>query len=345
VTDALRELFAAPWAAAALPAVPLLVWWLARRERRRAQRLARVAGARVARLAAEVDARRRRAQRLAFGAGLACLVLACMQPRWGAVVDETIEPGVDVIVCLDVSRSMLARDVAPSRLLRAQSEIEALAARARGDRFGLVAFAGEARLVVPLTRDAETFAQLARATDPVAVRIGGTDLGQAIDVAVAALAAGRGRGEGDALDGAIVLLTDGEDFGGGGRAAAQRAAERGVRVHCVGFGSALGSKITVDGADGREEFLRARGGDEVVSALDARGLRAIAAAGGGVFADAGERADALVAVHEGRVVPQARAAVRRAAGEQKRNRHRVPLALALALLLCELALSDRRRAR
>jgi Ca-activated chloride channel family protein len=346
VIDLLRSAFAEPAAAGALPLVAALAWWLARRDRASQVRLAAVAGARAPFLAAEVGRRRRLLRRRLFGVAIALAVVSCMQPLWGARPREVEEPGIDLVVCLDVSRSMLARDLAPSRLERAHSAIAALARQTRGDRLGLVAFAGEARLVVPLTRDAESFAQIAAATDALSVALGGTDLGQGLDVALAALAAGQGLPADAQVTGAILLLTDGEDLHGRAREAALRCRDRGARVHCAALGSTLGSKIAVAGPDGREQFLRSRTGEEVVSAADAASLRAVAAATGGGFVDAGAHDDPLGKLYREHVVPHARTTLRLDhAAPQKENRYRVPLALALLLLLVEVAIADRRRHR
>jgi len=266
----------------------------------------------------------RPALRRACGA-LACfaVVLALAGPRWGAPAAPVTPQRLDLLVCLDVSRSMLARDVAPSRLQLARSMLVQLAARARGDRLGLVAFAGEARLCVPLTTDGASFAQLVAATDELSVARGGTDLGRALDTALAALVGRSG--------GTVLLLTDGEDHGGAGIAAAQRCASSGVTVHCVGFGSERGGKIPLAGAGG-ETFLRDAAGRDVVTALDRASLAAIAAAGGGEYVDAssaGERA--LVDLYERAILPAARGRAEAGGELVPAERFQWPLALALVL--------------
>ena len=210
-------------------------------------------------------------------------VVAALQPLWGEGTASSSARGADVVVCLDVSRSMLARDVPPSRLAAAKREIRALARTRAGDRLALVLFAGEARLAAPLTSDVESFCEIVDLADPLSVGRGGTDLGAALEAALAAL-------EGAAGDhAAVILVTDGEDLGGRGLRAAEACKARNVAVHCVGFGSAGGAKIPVAG-DGGTTFLRDRGGAEVVSALDPDGLRRIAeATGGEAVVDAGAR--------------------------------------------------------
>ncbi|HEX5135686.1 MAG TPA: VWA domain-containing protein [Planctomycetota bacterium] len=246
-------------------------------------------------------------RRLAYVvAGLLLALVAVLGPAWGAAKSDV--RGADVVVCLDVSRSMLARDVDPNRLARAKEDIKALAAGAKGDRLGLVVFAGEARAMVPLTEDMRSFAELLDLADPTSVKRGGTDLGAALETALDVL---NGR------PGTVILFTDGEDLGGRGLAAARLLAERGARVHCVGLGTELGSKIATDGG-----FVRDRSGGDVVSSLDVKGLRAIAEATGGTFGGA----------------PPALTVARRASESDRReNRYQWPLGAAVLLWLWDLA--------
>jgi Ca-activated chloride channel family protein len=216
-------------------------------------------------------------------AALGLLGLAWLEPLLGEERVTVERRGLDLVFCLDVSRSMLARDVEPDRLERARIDVGSVLPRLKGgDRAALVAFAGEAKVVAPLTHDLDSFRWLLRQADPDVVRRGGTDLGAAVRAALALIA------DDVARTSVIVLLTDGEDLGGAGRQAAQEAAARGVLVHAVGYGSTRGSKIPLQ-EDGREKFLASGQGDEVVSVMDADGLRALAAATGGEFL----RADAV----------------------------------------------------
>src|SRR5262245_11812842 len=178
---------------------------------------------------------------------------------------------------------MLAADMEPTRLQRARQDIAAVLGELQhGDRAGLVVFAGEARIWVPLTHDLESFGKLLDEVDTTLVPKGGTDLAAALrrakDLAVPDAAATT----------VVVLLTDGEDLGGSGLQAAHELAAAGITVHALGYGNRLGSKITVE-EQGKETFLRDRQGQEVVSRLDADGLRAIAESAHGEFV----RADAM----------------------------------------------------
>lgn len=303
--------------------------------RRRLQLGALVAGERVGVLCAEVAPGARRLRRLAAVAAAGLAALAALQPL-GAGPRAVEQRGIDVLIALDVSRSMLARDVAPCRLDRARAEIAELAARARGERLGLLVFAGEARLLVPLTLDGQALTELLPEADPLAVERGGTDLGAALERALSALPSGAGEAA------AVLLLTDGEDHGGRGLLAAERAAELGVTVHCVGFGSPRGSKIPLAGEAG-ERFLADGSGAEVISAMDPAALRRIAEATGGEFVD-GAEPGVLVELYEDELRSMARKAFDRSSVDERVNRFQWPLLAALLFLLLELAWSERRGA-
>ncbi|MBK8976103.1 MAG: VWA domain-containing protein [Planctomycetes bacterium] len=325
------------WLAAAV-ALPLAAWLLLRAGDRRAVRLlTTLAGHRAAELGDELLARRRRTARIAFAGGLLLALGAIAEPVWGVRARQVEQRGIDLVVCLDVSRSMLARDVRPDRLRRAHAEIRALAERTRGDRLALVVFAGEARLRVPLTRDVATFADLVEQQDPLAVERGGTDLGAALDVALQAFGTDGGTHR------TIVLVTDGEDRDGAALPVAERCAQAGVVVHCVGMGTAIGSKIVVQDAAGNETFLRDRDGNEVVSALDSTSLRRIARATGGAFVDGAAGTASLVRLFEQRIVPLASRPKTLAEGAERAPRYQWLLAAAMLAWLAELLAVERRR--
>jgi Ca-activated chloride channel family protein len=316
------------------PLVGLALWAL---DRGRARRLVRAVGPRAAALAADLSRGRRRLQRVLFASALLLALLAMLQPVWGDATRDVEQRGVDILVCLDVSRSMLARDVAPSRLERARREISALAERATGDRLGLVVFAGQARLAVPLTRDRDSFRELTELADPLSVERGGSDLGAALETALEALKGKTGEHE------ALVLLTDGEDLEARGLRAAQACRERDVAVHCIGFGSTLGAKIPVPSREGGETFLRDRAGVDVVSTMDATTLRRIADVTGGDFVDAHARPSPLRELYERRILPMARKAFERDERRAKENRFQWPLLAAFLLWILVSCLGDRRR--
>jgi Ca-activated chloride channel family protein len=228
---------------------------------------------------------------------LLALGLVCwLDPRYGEEPELLERRGVDLLFCLDTSRSMLARDVEPDRLARAVRDIRAVLPRlVGGDRVGLVVFAGQARLWVPLTHDLDSFRALLDEVDTDSVPKGGTDL------AAALRRCGELAEPDHAATTVVLLLTDGEDLAGAGREAARELAEQSIVVHTVGYGSALGSKITFATA-GKEEFLRDASGNEVVTRMDPESLRALAAATGGEFLRADAFALPLLELHEQRIV-------------------------------------------
>jgi Ca-activated chloride channel family protein len=266
------------------------------------------------------------------------LAFVCwLDPRWGAEQVVVERRGLDLLFCLDTSRSMLARDLEPDRLARAKRDIRAVLPRLQGgDRVGLVAFAGQARLWIPLTHDLDSFEALLDEVDTDLIRVGGTDLAAALRRCLECA-------DGDhAATTAILLLTDGEDHSGAGREAAAEAAAKSILVHAVGYGSALGSKITI--ADGAaEEFLRNERGDEVVSRMDPESLRALAAATGGEFLRADAVALPLVELHDKRLAPMQKRAYDAGKETGKQARYQWVLLPLLLLLLWDIVTAGGRR--
>lgn len=318
-----------------LLAAPILGLLLVFARRRHAAETRRALGPRAEALIS--GPRPRRTAPWIFAAAVFMAGLAVLQPVWGPATVAVESKGVDLVVCLDVSRSMLARDVHPSRLVRARDEIRALTERAGGNRIGLVLFAGDARLAVPLTRDMTSLSTLVGLANPLSVNRGGTNLGAALTTALAALQGATGEHE------AIFLLSDGEDLEGAGFTAAQTAAESNIVVHCIGFGSPKGGKIPVRDSRGTESFLRDRQGAEVISTMDATGLKRIATATGGRFLDAHSHSNALLELYESRVVPMARAVQQQREKHERENRYQWPLSIALLFFVVDLAGSGRKR--
>ena len=318
-----------PWLFAA-PAAGLLFWWL---ERRRAAAHAATLGPRAALLSSNGGA----SNRIAFAAAATLFTaVALLQPAWGEGSRTVEERGVDLVVCLDVSRSMLARDDRPDRLSRAKREIAELAERAEGDRIALVLFAGEARLAVPLTRDRESLAIMAGLATPLSVERGGSDLRAALLASLRALEGATGEHE------AIVLVTDGEDHEQSGLRAARACANRGITVHTVGMGSRLGAKIPLE-SEGGEAYLRDAGGADVVTAMDPEGLRQIAEATGGAFVAAEDVSQPLVELYDDQIAPMARKAFESREKKERANRYQWPLLAAFIFWLVDLGRCVRRR--
>jgi Ca-activated chloride channel homolog len=207
------------------------------------------------------------------------LVLALARPQFGQRLAVLSREGVDVIVAVDTSSSMLAEDLRPNRLEVAKRAVVRLSERLRGDRLGIVVFAGSAFVQCPLTVDAKAARLMIEAIGPETVPDPGTSLVDAIDRATTAFASPEKRYK------ALVLFTDGEETAGADPlAAARRAAEAGVRIFTVGLGAARGEPIPVRNPDGRVVgYKRDKSGEVVVSRLDEKTLKEIARIGNGTY--------------------------------------------------------------
>lgn len=270
--------FGAPALLAGLAAAPLalaLGWLLWRRRRLHLLALRELGGGAVA----PADARRGAGwAALALAAVLALLALAAARPQFGADESALEQPPLGVVIALDVSQSMSAADLRPSRFEAAVAEVRRLVGAQRTARFGLVIFAGEPFVRFPLTLDhASALAVLAALQAGESLVPPGSNIAAAIGASLDLL-----RRSG-AAGGAIVVLSDGETHAGDGAAAARAAAEAGVRVFAAGVGSALGARVPAARGGVGENRIDARTGREVISRLEEGALRAIAAAGGGRY--------------------------------------------------------------
>lgn len=214
---------------------------------------------------------------------LAALVIALMRPQWGSTVQVQTRVDSQIMVCLDVSRSMLAEDVVPNRLERAKAEIDSLLSNMQdGQQVGLMAFAGKASVLCPLTTDFGFLRLILAEANPGTVGLGGTHIGEAISKAVDGF-----REVGD-VNRLILLITDGEDHDSFPLDAAKQAREKGVRIVSIGFGDELGSKIEIsDPQTGARSYIEDREGRPVISRLDGETLRQIALETEGAYIPAG----------------------------------------------------------
>ncbi len=241
----------------------------------------------------------RRSLRLVFVAltGLGCVV-ALMRPQVTRTEMHYAKKGsADIFVVLDVSKSMLAADVAPNRLERAKAEVRDMLPALEMHRVGLIAFAGRAAILAPLTTDHAFFRLALESADPRSVSLGGTRIGDAIRKALDAFGETGGAR-------AILLITDGEDQGSSPLDAAHAARSAGVPIVAVGFGSEEGSQLQVpDAQSGALTTVVDHRGVAVVSRMDGELLREIAMATKGVFIPAGTGVLDLEGILETYVLP------------------------------------------
>ncbi len=258
------------------------------------------------------------------------LIVAAARPRFGVFFEEVTGRGVDLFVLLDVSRSMLAEDVAPNRLERAKSDIRDLLQKLVGDRAGLIVFAGAPVVQVPLTTDHGFFRMVLEDIDPNSAPRGGSLIGDAIRKALEAMPEQRGR------DQVIVLITDGEDHDSFPTEAAKLAAERNVRIISVGLGdTGEGARIPRQDQQGSRSFLRHEG-QEVWSKMDERLLKEIALTTSGAYVPARTRAYDLGSIFDKHLSKLTRGEIHSEKRKRYRERFQLFAALGLALLLVEM---------
>ncbi len=219
---------------------------------------------------------RKRIKLFIFMTSIGLLLFCLARPQWGFEFKESKGKGIDFVIALDTSKSMLAQDIRPNRLIRSKLAILDLIAKLRGDRVGLVAFSGSAFLQCPLTLDYDAFTQSLNALDTDIINRGGTDIALAIAEAKAAFAK-------DSENKIIVLITDGEDLEASGIMEAKAAKEEGIRIYTVGVGSEEGELIPVAAINGEIEYLKDGSGNLVRTKLDAETLQIISSFSGAFY--------------------------------------------------------------
>lgn len=331
-------MFERPWWLAAgvlASAVTIFLWY--RYDRRQSLALARfVAVALRDQLTRSLSINKRRLRRGLFLLALASLFVALAGPLWGYRWEQVSRRGNEVIFAIDTSRSMDTPDMKPSRLTRAKLAIDDFANRLDGDGVGIVAFAGSAYLVCPITLDYGAFHESLTAVDTGTIPRGGTNIASAIHEAQAAL---RRRPGSDRI---MILVTDGEDLEGSAVAAAEAAAhDDGLKIYAVGVGSASGDLIPLS-ADQGGGFVKDPSGAFVKSRLDETTLKAIAVATGGFYVPLGTQGEGLETIFTRVLGPLAKHDL--ASRQQKiyTQRYQWPLAVSLLALLSSLLVGNRR---
>lgn len=203
-------------------------------------------------------------------------VIGLSRPQIGAKLKEHKTKGVEVMIALDVSNSMLAEDYSPNRLERAKLAISRLVDRLRDDRIGLIVFAGNSFVQLPVTTDYVSAKMFLNSISTESVPVQGTAIGDAISTAIRSFSAQSEKSR------AIIVITDGENHEDDPVAAARQAAGMGIRVFTIGVGSPEGQPIPMGG-----ELLKDRNGDIVVTRLDEKVLQDVASAGNGTYVRAG----------------------------------------------------------
>lgn len=324
------------WTLILVPILGVLYWYAGRRGRALLDRFGEHDLVRRLRASVNVTAVRWKAAMVL--AAVALLALALARPQFGTRVETLRQQGQDVMVALDVSRSMYAEDVAPNRLERAKIEIGRIIQRLDGDRIGLVAFAGDAFVQSPLTADYGAAMMFLAAMDPTLMSTQGTDLARAVVVAVEALE------ETPPENRIVVIVTDGEDHEGGLAEAIAAAADARVTIHTVGVGSPEGVPLPdVEGIEASGRFRRDDQGNVITTRLNETALQDIALQTDGEYHRIGQGAGGL-----GRLVERIEGGGREVESRevtQFEEQYQVFLGAALLLLIVEVIVPGRRRRR
>lgn len=204
------------------------------------------------------------------------LVMAAARPQYGARIGEVKKKGVEVIIALDVSNSMLASDIKPNRLERSKQAIERMVEQLENDRIGLIVFAGDAYVQLPVTADYTSAKMFLSSISPNIVAKQGTSIGKAIELGIRSFSPSNTESR------ALVIITDGENHEDNPVAAAEEARQANVTIYTIGIGSPEGAPIQIE-TGGRTEFLKDRDGNTVITKLDENILKEIASATSGKY--------------------------------------------------------------
>ncbi len=278
-----------------LLSLPVLLGWFIRRHRRRTREISRSFDPKAFHTLSQ-GGRGRKVRKQRFVTellALALLIISASGPRVGTSIQELKREGVDIVVALDLSRSMLTQDVTPDRLTRAKLEVKKLINSLKGDRIGLVGFAGIAHLQCPLTLDHSAASMLLNVMDETLLPVQGTALADAIGIAVKAFPE-----DDEGRDRAIIVISDGEDHEKNVEDAARKASEAGITIYSLGVGTLKGGPVPVYDKNGQlSDYKRNSSNQVVTSRLEEADLSELASQTGGSYYRLYERKDPLARIY------------------------------------------------
>ena len=273
---------------------------------------------------------------ISVAAVLALIALA--RPQWGFVWEETKRTGIDMLIAIDVSKSMLATDVKPNRLERSKFAVKDMVKKLNGDRIGLIAFAGTSFLQCPLTIDYNGFLLALDDLGIGTIPRGGTSIASAIRESMSIF-----KGP-DKKYKILVIITDGDDLEGDALSAAKEAGGLGIKIYCVGVGSQEGDIIPVMNDRGERGYVADRSGQVVKSALNEDLLKKIAISTGGNYVHATQAEFGLVLLYDKSISKLEKRDIEEKMRKRSQERFQYFLAFAVLLLLLEPLLPDRKMA-
>lgn len=287
-------------------------------------------------LLSQVDPRLQKLKVVVLAVGALLCILALSRPQWGFVWQEVKRKGLDIIVAVDTSKSMLATDVKPSRLARSKLALRDLTARLKGDRIGLIAFSGSAFLECPLTVDYSGFLLSLDDLGADTIPKGGTSISSAIHEAVKSYSGGVNKYK------ILILITDGEDHEGDPLKAAQEAKKEGLIIYCIGIGTQEGELIFVENEAGKKEYLKDSKGNAVKSRLNEDTLQKICQATGGTYIRSTSTEFGLELLYDQKLSGMEKRELESKMNKLYSERFQIPLFIGLMLVLLELFITDSR---
>ncbi len=306
--------------------------WVYKRRRNVLQRFAKEGLLET--LTSSVNIRNRKIRLCLFGCAISLITFSLLRPQWGFHWEEVKRRGLDIIIAIDTSKSMIAEDVKPNRLERSKLAVKDLLKKLNGDRIGLIAFSGSAFLQCPLTVDYGGFLLSLDTLDVGVIPRGGTRISSAIQEAIKSYEGGLKKYK------VLVLITDGEDHEGNAFKWAEKAKEEGIKIFCIGIGTKEGELIPVTGADGSKTFLKDREGKVVKSKLDDVTLQKIALTTGGSYVHATGAEFGLDLIYDEKLSKMEKRELKSKMSKQYEERYQWFLFAGLLLLLIEPFISE-----
>lgn len=258
---------------------------------------------------------------------LTLAILALMRPQWGFQWQEIKRKGLDILIAIDTSKSMLANDVMPNRLERSKLAVKDLIKKLQGDRIGLIAFSGTAFLQCPLTVDYNGFLLALNDLKANTIPYGGTSISSAINTALKRFDDKQRKYK------ILIIITDGEDHQGDALKAAEKAKKENIKIFCVGIGTSSGELIKIIDDKGVKTFLKDKEGRVIKSRLNENILKQIAVIAGGSYLKSSATELGLNLLYEEKLSKMEKKEIKTQMAKLYHERFQIPLAIAFLLLL------------
>ncbi len=288
-------------------------------------------------IASSVNFKRQVLKFVVIAAVLIFSILGLMRPQWGFQWQEIKRKGLDILIAIDTSKSMLASDVKPNRLERSKLAVKDLIKKLKGDRIGLIAFSGTAFLQCPLTIDYDGFVLALNDLNVNTIPRGGTSISSAIKAAMQSYEGGQKKYK------ALVIITDGENHEGNVIGFAKEAKKQGVRIFCIGIGTSEGELIQLVDETGKRTFLKDKDGNVVKSRLDEGILQGVALTAGGTYVRSSGAEFGLDLIYEQRLSNMEKREIKAQMNKFYYERFQIPLVIALIFLIVEPFISDKKK--